>query len=266
MSLAGVITVGIDPTIELGPLTIAWHGLTIAIGIVLGGLVAGVYARQRGLDTEPLYTLGSLLAVGGLVGGKIFYALEHGDASSLVSNQGFTFNGGVILAAILIAVHLHRTGLDRAYLDVVAVGLPFGVAIGRLGDVINGEHYGPPSDSFLAVRNTHPEAGVPSPDVAYHSGGLYEVLLALAIFAVVWPLRHRIARPMLLMWLVLALFAIGRFFEFFLRSDGAGGALGLSAPQWTSVVMLAVAAAGAWVTLRRPGPPASPAARPHTPR
>jgi hypothetical protein len=32
-----VITVGLDPTIELGPLTLAWHGITIALGILIGG-------------------------------------------------------------------------------------------------------------------------------------------------------------------------------------------------------------------------------------
>lgn len=253
--LPAVITIGIDPTIELGPVTLAWHGITIAVGILLGGLVAGRVLRERGLDTEPLYTIGTLVTVGGLVGGKIFYAFERGDASSLLSTRGFTFNGGVILAAILIAVYVRREGLDRLYLDAVAVGLPFGVAIGRIGDFINGEHYGAQSDFFLAVRNTHPDADTPNPDLAYHSGGLYEVLLAAAIFAVVWPLRHRFRHPMLLMWLVLGLFAIGRFFEFFLRSDSVETTLGLSSAQWTSVVLFAVAAVGAALALRRPAAP-----------
>jgi prolipoprotein diacylglyceryltransferase len=35
-----VITIGIDPEIDLGPLTLSWHGLTIAIGVVIGGLAA----------------------------------------------------------------------------------------------------------------------------------------------------------------------------------------------------------------------------------
>ena len=248
---SAVITIGIDPTVELGPLTLAWHGMTIALGILLGGVLAARVLRERGLDTERLYTIMMLLTVGGLVGGKLFYAIERGDASSLVSTRGFTFNGGVILAAILIIAYVRREHLERTYLDAVAVGLPFGVAIGRIGDVINGEHYGEQSDFFLAVRNTHPDADTPDPSLAYHSGGLYEVLLATAIFAIVWPLRHRVRRPTLLMWLVLGLFAIGRFFEFFLREDSVEGGLGLSSAQWTSVVLLVVAAIGAAVALRR---------------
>lgn len=55
------ITIGIDPTIELGPITIAWHGLTIAIGILVGGILAAAEARRRGLDPDRLYTIGLLV-------------------------------------------------------------------------------------------------------------------------------------------------------------------------------------------------------------
>lgn len=123
-----VITIGIDPAIEIGPVTLAWHGLTIAIGILVGGWVGAREARRRGLDPERLYTIGLILIVAALIGSRIFYLAEHG----------------------------------------------------------------PASDYFLAVRNTHPEADVPSPEVAYHSGGLYEVLIGAIVFAVVWSLRHRV--------------------------------------------------------------------------
>ena len=42
-----VITIGIDPEIHLGPLTLTWHGLTIALGVLVGGLIAGVWLRRR---------------------------------------------------------------------------------------------------------------------------------------------------------------------------------------------------------------------------
>ena len=156
--------------------------------------------------------------------------------------------------------------MSVAYLDAIAAGLPLGLAVGRIGDVINGEHYGPASNFFLAVRNTHPDALTPNPDLAYHSGGLYEVLIGAIVFAIVWPLRTRLERPLALMWLMLALLAIGRFLEFFVRSDSEDLALGLETAQWTSLLLLAIAAAGAWLTVvRRPAPrqylPPSPGAK-----
>jgi phosphatidylglycerol---prolipoprotein diacylglyceryl transferase len=244
-----VITIGIDPEIHLGPITIAWHGLTIAIGIIIGGLAAARFARELDLDIDPLYVIGALLALGGFVGGRLFYLAEHG--GPLFGTTGFTFDGGVVLAAVMIAVYVWRAGLSGRYLDAVAAGLPLGVAVGRIGDVINGEHYGPRSDFFLAVRNSNPDALTPNPHFAYQNGGLYEVILAALIFAIVWPLRHRIRRTGSLVWLVLGLFAFGRFFEFFLRSDSPDLALGLDNAQWSSVVILLVVLAGWWVTARR---------------
>jgi phosphatidylglycerol:prolipoprotein diacylglycerol transferase len=265
--LFSVITIGIDPTIELGPVTIAWHGLTIAIGILVGGVAVALDARRRGLDPERVYAIGMILVIGALVGGRAFYLLEHGqldDPGAWFGTTGFTFYGGFIAAALGIAYYIRRERLSVSYLDAIAAGLPLGLAIGRIGDVINGEHYGPASDYFLAVRNTHPDALTPNPDLAYHSGGLYEVLIGAVVFAIVWPLRERLQRwPLALMWLMLALLALGRFLEFFLRSDSADLALGLETAQWTSLLLLVIAAAGAWLTLgrrpaphRRPPPPA----------
>lgn len=245
---AAVIRIGIDPEIHLGPVTLAWHGLTIAVGILIGAVVAGRWARQRGKAPDPLYTMTALVALAGIVGGRLFYVLEHG--GPLLGSHGFTFDGGVILAALALAIYVKRSHLSARYLDMVAFGLPLGVAIGRIGDVINGEHYGPRSDFFLAVRNSNPHALTPNPELAYQNGGLYEVLLGLLIFAIVWSLRHRRLRPLDLTWLVLGLFAAGRFVEFFARSDSPDLALGLSNTQWASLGLLIVATVG-WLLTRR---------------
>ena len=96
MTSLSVITISIDPDLQLGPVRLAWHGLTIAIGILIGGLAAARFARERGLDLEPLYTIGGLLALGGIVGGRLFYVLEHG--SPLFGTRRFghtTRSGGV---------------------------------------------------------------------------------------------------------------------------------------------------------------------------
>ena len=253
-SAAAVITIGIDPTIEIGPITVAWHGLMIAVGIVVGGLAAAYDARRRGLDPGRLYPAAVILVAGALVGGRAFFLVENGrldDPDAWFSSTGFTFYGGFIAAALGIAYYVRRERLSLSYLDAIAAGLPLGVAIGRIGDIINGEHFGPATNFFLGVRNTHPDALTPSPDIAYHSGGLYEVLIASIVFAIAWPLRKRLERrPLALMWLVIALFGVGRFFEFFVRSDSADLALGLEVAQWTSLLLLAAAAAGAWLTLR----------------
>jgi prolipoprotein diacylglyceryltransferase len=66
----------------------------------------------------------------------------------------------------------------------------------------------------------------------------------------VWPLRDRLREPGSLAWLVVALFAVGRFLVLFTRSDPKG-ALGLANAQWTSIALLAISLAGWSLTARR---------------
>jgi phosphatidylglycerol:prolipoprotein diacylglycerol transferase len=253
---SAVISIGIDPELDLGPIAVAWHGLMLAIGILVGLALAEREARARGMDTGPIGVIGMIVAVSALVGGRVWYLAETEPAALLrpvdwFDANGYTFYGGFVLAAVAIAAYVWKSGRHLPYLDVAAAALPLGVAVGRIGDVINGEHYGPQSDWLLAVRNTHPDALTPNPELAYHSGGLYEVLLGLAIFAVVWPLRRRIDQPLMLTWLVIALFGAGRFVEFFARSDSEDVALGLNFAQWSSLVLVGVATLGAYLTRQR---------------
>ncbi len=245
----GVITIDVDPMIQLGPLSLSWHGLTIALGILLGTAIAARHSRRLGLEADPLLSMVGWVAVAGIVGARFAFLAENDSAALLrpgdwFGSLGFSFYGGMILATVAVALLLHRRRLDVRYLDAMAFGFPLGMALGRVGDLINGEHYGAPSGQPWAVRYPHPAADVPRPDVAYHSGGLYEVLLALAIGVLVWPLRDRLRHPTTMLWTVVGLYAAGRFVMFFYRSDSESVALGLDTSQWLSLALVVVAGAG----------------------
>lgn len=244
------ITIGIDPEIHLGPITLAWHGVGVAAGIAAGAWLAGRYADERGLSREHLLNLVVLIAFAGIVGARLFFLAED-DPAALVNpgewlgSRGFSFYGAMLLGVLAVGVALWRFGLDRTYLDALAAGFPLGIAVGRIGDVINGEHYGSPSDAPWAISYTHPDAEVPATGVAYHSGGLYEIVLGLVMLAVIWPLRHRFRAPLQLLWLVVAFYAAGRFVIFFFREDSDELAMGLSNGQWTSLALIAFSLAAA---------------------
>jgi phosphatidylglycerol:prolipoprotein diacylglycerol transferase len=243
-----VIEIGIDPYLELGPLRLAWHGLMIAVGVAVGAWLAARYAREGGLDRERLYGAVLGLVLAGIAGAKLFWVLEN-DAAALVrpgdwfGARGFSIYGAILFGVPALALYLRRGRLSLRYLDAMAAGFPVGLAVGRIGDVINGEHYGPPSELPWAFRHTHPDADVPSALVAYHSGGFYEVVLGLTMLVVVWSLRRRFRRPAALFWTVIALYGAGRFVMFFWRSDSDTLALSLSTAQWTSLALVLVAAA-----------------------
>jgi phosphatidylglycerol---prolipoprotein diacylglyceryl transferase len=249
----GAITVDIDPFIHLGPLTFAWHGIMIALGIAVGTWIADRESRRRGLDPDPVFVLVIIIVIAGMLGARALYLLENEGLlrpSEWLGTNGFSFYGAIILGVPAAVGYAVKRRLGVRYLDLLAIGFPAGMAVGRLGDVINGEHYGPASDLPWAVRNAHPEADVPSNVVAYHSGGLYEVVLALVLIALVWPLRRRLSTPGTLLCAVVAMYGVGRFFMFFVRDDSTELTLGLSFTQWTSLGLIAAAALG-FVMIRR---------------
>lgn len=260
--MPAVITIGLSPEIRLGPLTLAWHGLMSAAGIFAGAALAAHLARRRGLDPDPVYTLTAIVAAAGIVGSKLMYLLVNAPADLLapaawLSSRGFAFYGALILAPPAVALWLRRSRLPFAYLDLAAVGFGLGMAVGRVGDLISGEHHGPASGALWAIAYSDPRAEVPRTGVGYQSGALYEILLGLAILAVAWPLRDRLRRPGQLLALVIGLYGLGRFAMFFVRSDSAQVALGLNEAQLVSVGVLLAAALG-WVVAHRRPVPADP--------
>jgi P-type Cu2+ transporter len=62
---------GVNDAPALAQADLGRHGITIAVGILIGGVAAGFEARRRGLDREPLYAIGMILVAGALVGGRL---------------------------------------------------------------------------------------------------------------------------------------------------------------------------------------------------
>ncbi|MGI8460787.1 MAG: prolipoprotein diacylglyceryl transferase [Solirubrobacterales bacterium] len=248
----------------MGPIEIAWHGLMITVGILVGTAFALRYASERGLSRDRIFELVLVVVVAGIIGARILYLTEL-DVGALarpedwLSTRGFSFYGALILAPLAAGAYLRLTRSGMAYLDALAVGFGMAMAVGRIGDVISGEHYGPESTLPWAIQYSDPDAEVPSVDAAYHPGGLYESLVGLVIFAVIWPLRKHFRTPGVLFATVIGLYSLGRFLIFFVRSDSDQLALGLSNSQWISLVLIAAAVAAVAVLRKRASmPPAAP--------
>lgn len=254
-----VITIDVDPFIQLGPIEIAWHGLMTAAGIVVAAYIAIRYAKRNGLDPDVLLNAVIWAALAGVVGARFLYLAEK-DAGALLApgewfgNEGFSVYGGMIAGATAAALVFRRQHLGLRYLDALAFGFPFGMAVGRIGDLINGEHYGAPSDLPWAIRYVHPDADVPSGQIAYHPGGLYEIVLGLLVGMAVLMLYRRLRKPGQLFFTVVGLYAAGRFVMFFYRVDSESLVLGLDTSQWISIAITLACAIGFWRVSRSAGP------------
>jgi phosphatidylglycerol:prolipoprotein diacylglycerol transferase len=251
-----------DPVaLHLGPLAIRWYGLMylLAFGLFLllgrqrikAGPRSGWDARQ--LDDLLFYgVLGVVL--GGRLGYVLFYQPTHFLAHPLeifsVWQGGMAFHGGFL--GVLAAMWLFARKTGKSWLtitDFIAPLVPLGLGAGRIGNFINGELWGRPSDAAWAV--VFPQID----GVARHPSQLYQFALeGLALFTLLW-LFSRKPRPT---GAVSGLFLIGygsfRFLvEYTREPDSFLGllALNLSMGQWLSLPMIVAGIIMLWWAYRK---------------
>jgi phosphatidylglycerol:prolipoprotein diacylglycerol transferase len=236
--------------IEVGGFFLPTYGVLVALGFLAGLWVASRLARRSGLDPDRVVNLGVYGALAGLAGAKLFmfvidwnyYSRNPGELFSLSTLQtGGVFYGGLIAALIAGVLMLRRWKMPAAAtLDCLAPGAALGQAIGRIGCFAAGCCWGVACDRPWAVTFTNPDArklvGVPL-DVAVHPTQLYEAVLGLLVFAVLWRLAHRHPAPGAVLGWYLVMNSVARFaVEFFRHHDQPNPFGGpLSAQQWVSI-------------------------------
>lgn len=151
----GIIRRVIDPiAIRLGPLAIHWYGIIMATAILLAALVGTAEARRRGENPEVGWSMLLWVAAGGIIGARIYHVIHQWDyyATNLalipqVWIGGLGIPGAVAGGALTLVAYTRINRLPTArWLDIFFMGLPVGQAIGRLGNFVNQELYGPPTD------------------------------------------------------------------------------------------------------------------------
>lgn len=236
------IAIHIDPNLlHLGPFTLSWHGLFSAVGVIAGVSVGVRVAADAGASEEGAYNLALWSVAGGIVGARLFHVVDNwayyaqNPASIILINEGGIAIYGAVVGGILTGVlYAWRTHLPVAHVaDGGAIGLILGAAIGRIGDIINGEHHGAPLDAPWAVVYTHPNT-LAQPGLPVHLAVGYEMVWDLLVFGLLWLMRGRV-RPGIVFWTYLLLYGFGRFWTTFYRQDQIQ-AFGLTQAQLVAVI------------------------------
>ena len=253
---------------SIGGLLITWHGLFTALGILGGVQLAMHIARIVRYDEDDAYTLALVGVPSGIVGARLLFVWERWDFYGAnpgqiiaITEGGISIWGGIlggILGSLLF-------GLWRGYpiaraLDLGAFGLILGQAIGRIGDLINGEHLSKASDLPWATFYS----ALDSPAFAHsqtvgphHPATSYELLGDLVILGLMFYLFYAVwrYRPGLIFVFYLIAYASMRFFLTELRLDSAEVFAGLVVPQVVSLIVVLAAAPVAVYLWRRPPRP-----------
>lgn len=242
------------PEISIGPVTLQTFGLMFGLGFIAAGAVIARRFGELGKPPDWAYEMAFAALVGGLVGARVDFLIENwsdvkGDLlGNLFSGSGLVWYGGAIGGALAVMLWAHFRGLlSLALLDLAAVPLALGYAIGRVGCQLSGDgDYGKAWDGPWAMA--YPDATVPT-DTPVHPTPIYETLVMGTVAIVLWRLRDRF-RPGILFALYLIAAGLERFLIEFLRRNEAV-ALGLTQAQFLSLAMMIAGAISIAVAANR---------------
>ncbi len=249
----------IDPIIfSIGPLAVRWYGLMYVVGFLLGWWLAAIRSKRPDspVTREQVDDLVFYCMLGVIVGGRVGYGLIYGTEQMFsdplylfkITEGGMSFHGGLV--GVLLAMWLYGRKLGHTMFrmtDFMVPFVPLGLGFGRIGNFINGELWGKPTDvpwGFLVDGQV------------LHPSQLYEsVLEGFLMFAILWWYSARPRPYMAVTAMFFLLYGVFRFFvEFYRVPDAHLGYLSLgwvTMGQILSVPMIVAAAIMLYMGHRR---------------
>jgi phosphatidylglycerol---prolipoprotein diacylglyceryl transferase len=246
------IIIDLNPNIaRLGPFLITWHGVFSVLGIVAAARI-GFWLLQK--DIPDLQGTGDGLAwmvALGLIGARLLYVWENWRIFAngqwlrifALTEGGISQWGGLFGA--MVGVYVWSRRAHYSFWKILDAGGPaamLGLTIGRIGDIINGEHHGSPTNLPWGVDYVN-QFTLGQPGRVVHPEVAYEMVLCLLILGAILPFHQRLKRRVpdgVLGLVYFALYAAGRFFLSYYRLD-TQIFFGLRQAQIASLLMVVIA-------------------------
>ena len=247
-----MVDIEIGPNlVSAGAFVLSWHGFFSFVAVATAVFLVARWAPMRGIDPDTIYAIATWAILGGIIGARLVHVIDKWDFYQNSPGQiiaiwsgGIGVWGGILggfVGGSLYAVWAkHPVG---AIADLTAPALLFVQTIGRLGDIVNGEHCAKALDFDLGFIWTHPEtaargclSGVAE---SVHPVIAYEMVWNIFALFIVWILLSRLIPNGMVFAAYLALYAIGRFAISFVREDDIW-ALGMQEAHYIALMVLAI--------------------------
>jgi phosphatidylglycerol:prolipoprotein diacylglycerol transferase len=266
----GVITINLDPVIHVGPLQVHWYGLMYALAFFVAyrfGVLP--YAVGRGIPRAIAEKITVWTIIFGLLGGRLYYVLQQPDLGSYLTHPieiiaiwkgGMAFFGAIIAGFITLAVCGYRYRINPwLVLDGGVIFAVVGQPIGRIGNIINGDILGPPSNvpwaTAYAFQTAPGHCAILQPGfvcgLPYQPAAAYEALGTLLIGVLLYLLIRRRVRDGVPAMVYIGAYAVAQLILFEFRTSEPPVLLGLRQAQWTAIGMLVIGLPGLYLLWRR---------------
>ncbi|MBI3522455.1 MAG: prolipoprotein diacylglyceryl transferase [Chloroflexi bacterium] len=193
-----MIDIPFDPNLSIGGMRLAWHSIFSFLALLVGSRVSFRLARWLVRD-DRIYLFALAVIAGGLASARLAHVADNWAqyAGRPLEIAAF-WNGGIAVTGAPIGSALAGLAAARALrlpvgfmFDIATLGIVVGEAIGRIGDIINGEHHAVACSGLpWCVRYTHPATlGQPDP---VHPVVVYDALIDVALFVVLLRVWYRV--------------------------------------------------------------------------
>ncbi|MGO5754195.1 prolipoprotein diacylglyceryl transferase [Staphylococcus aureus] len=247
----GIVFNYIDPVaFNLGPLSVRWYGIIIAVGILLGYFVAQRALVKAGLHKDTLVDIIFYIALFGFIVARIYFVIfqwpyyaENPGEIIKIWHGGIAIHGGLIGGFIAGVIVCKVKNLNPFQIgDIVAPSIILAQGIGRWGNFMNHEaHGGPVSRAFLEqlhlpnfiIENMYINGQY------YHPTFLYESIWDVAGFIILVNIRKHLKLGETF-FLYLTWYSIGRFFIEGLRTDSLMLTSNIRVAQLVSILLILI--------------------------
>jgi phosphatidylglycerol---prolipoprotein diacylglyceryl transferase len=227
---------------------LTWYGLMYIVGITVGLLVAWPYARWKGFTQSQLEKVVSWTIPAGLLGARLYYLIQQPLRPYLTQpwrflalwEGGMAFYGAIFAVVIVLLIAGWRLKFSiLKLLDVAALFAVVGQFFGRIGNFINGDVIGYPTNLPWGVVYANPNSFAPRHDIAYQPAAAYEALVNVFMFGLLWWLRYKL-KPGILFFIYIIGYSISQIIVFVWR-DNEVVFLGLKQAQVTAIGVIVLA-------------------------
>jgi len=221
--------------IKLGAFEIRYYGLFYAVSFIIAYFLIYHLAKQKKLDIskDDVSDLVVYIIVGIILGARIVYVLFYNLGFYLSSplevfavwHGGLSFHGGMI-GAVISSLLFCRKKKIRFYdiADIVVFPVAIGLAIGRIGNFLNGELYGRSTNSSLCIDYSRNKFLDSIPEGCRHPSQIYESAKNILIFTSLWLLKNKRLPSGFLFWSFITLYgALRTIAEIFRQPDAQLG-------------------------------------------
>jgi phosphatidylglycerol:prolipoprotein diacylglycerol transferase len=216
-----------SPGILIGNFQLRWYGLTMALAILAAYLVSRRHAWRFGISKNDVDDYSFWAIIVAILGARLYYILfnlnyftENLHETYRIWHGGISIYGGLLAALLFTYFYTRKKAYSFSQLfDLVALGLPLGQAIGRLGNFFNQEAFGFPTNlpwKMYVEPGNRPIEYVKSD--FFHPAFLYEIILNLIVFAILQRMLGK-TKSGVIGWAYLGLYSLGRFFVEGFRLD-----------------------------------------------